>query len=102
VRRQEKARARWNSFYNRRKIFVEGDSGQIINKALRICRRKAAEIDVETKVGAGITTWIDMLQSWRSRAKHHPELPKAAGLLDLTRSEDALKNWNNVCAISIR
>ncbi len=101
VRRQEKARAEVERLgqANRRKIFVEGDSDKLIlEKALRVfATEKAAEIDVETKVGAGINYVIDMLQSWRSRAKHHRELPKAAGLLDLDpEAKDALKDWNAV------
>ncbi len=38
-----------------------------------------------------------MLSSWRSRAKHHPELPRAAGLLDLDPdAKKAAKDWNEV------
>lgn len=101
VRRQEQARAEVEQLAqaNRRKIFVEGDSDKlIIDKALRVfAPRRADEIDVETKVGAGINFVIDMLQSWRSRAKHHPELPKSAGLLDLDpEAKDALRDWNKV------
>lgn len=101
VRRQEQARAEVAQLAqaNRRKIFVEGDSDKlIIDKALRVfAPNRAADIDVETKVGAGINYVVDMLQSWRSRAKHHPELPKAAGLLDLDpEAKAALKSWNDV------
>lgn len=99
VRRQEQARAEVEQFAlaNRRKIFVEGDSDKlIIDKALRVfAPGRAEEIDVETKVGAGINYVIDMLKSWRSRAKHHRELPKAAGLLDLDpEARKAKADWN--------
>ncbi len=101
VRRQEKARAEVERLgtEKRRKIFVEGDSDKlIIEKALRVfAAERAAEIDVETKVGGGTNYVIDMLQSWRSRAKHHPELPKAAGLLDSdSEAKAASKKWNEV------
>ncbi|MCG7519491.1 ATP-dependent endonuclease [Ruegeria sp. Ofav3-42] len=101
VRRQEQARTEVERLAqaNRRKIFVEGESDKlIIDKALSVfAPERAADIDVETKVGAGINYVIDMLQSWRSRAKHHPELPNSAGLLDLDpEAKTALKNWNDV------
>lgn len=101
VRRQEKARAEVERLAdaNRRKIFVEGDTDKlIIDKALHVFSpNRVDEIDVETKVGAGINYVIDLLQSWRSRAKHHPELPRAAGLLDLdAEARRALKQWNSV------
>lgn len=58
VRRQEQARAEVELLAqaNRRKIFVEGDSdARIIKKALKVfAPDKADEIDIETKVGAGI------------------------------------------------
>ncbi len=103
VRRQEQARAEVERLAqaNRRKIFVEGDSdARIIQKALEVfAPDKADEIDIETKDGAGINYVIDMLQSWRSWAKHHPELPKAAGLLDLDpEAKKALQKWNDVPA----
>ncbi|MEX1660607.1 ATP-dependent endonuclease [Thioclava sp. 15-R06ZXC-3] len=101
VRRQEQAHAEVEQLgqANRRKIFVEGVSDRfIIGKALSVfAAERNAEIDIETKDGAGINYVIDMLQSWRSRAKHHPELPRAAGLLDLDpEAKTALKNWNDV------
>lgn len=100
VRRQEQARSEVEQLAqtNRRKIFVEGDSDKlIIDKALRVfALERSAEIDVETKEGAGINYVIDMLQSWRSRAKHHPELPKAVGLLDRdAEARKAKSDWNN-------
>lgn len=101
VRRKEQALAEVERLgqANRRKIFVEGESDKlIIDKALKVfAAERVDEIDVETKVGAGINYVIDMLQSWRSRAKHHPELPKAVGLLDLdAEAKAALQNWNSV------
>ena len=101
VRRREQARTEVERLaqVNRRKIFVEGDSDKlIIEKALNVfAPDRAVDIDVETKTGAGINYVIDMLQSWRAKAKHHPELPKAAGLLDLDEeAKSALKNWNGV------
>ncbi|RVU33951.1 DUF2813 domain-containing protein [Hwanghaeella grinnelliae] len=100
VRRQEQARAAVARLAqaNRRKIFVEGDSDKlIIDKALRVfAAERSAAIDVETKVGGGINYVIDMLQSWRSQAKHDPDLPKAAGLLDLDpEARVALRSWND-------
>lgn len=101
VRRQEQARADVEqlALANRRKIFVEGDSDKlIIDKALKVfAAERVAEIDVETKVGAGINYVIDMLHSWRWRAKHHPELPMAAGLLDGDpEAKTALQKWNDI------
>ncbi|RLJ59107.1 AAA15 family ATPase/GTPase [Litoreibacter meonggei] len=101
VRRKEQARIDVEQLAqaNRRKVFVEGDSDQLIlRKALAVfAPDRAGEIDVETKVGGGINYVVDMLQSWRSRAKHHPELPKAAGLLDLDpEAQAAITNWNGV------
>lgn len=101
VRRQEQARADVEKLTqaNRRKLFVEGDSDKlIIEKALKVfAPDRAAEIDVETKVGAGVNYVIDMLQSWRSRAKHDKDLPRAAGLLDADLDgKSALTSWNKV------
>ncbi|MDU8928314.1 AAA family ATPase [Alisedimentitalea sp. MJ-SS2] len=101
VRRQEKARAEVAELAqaNRRKLFVEGPSDKlIVDKALAVfAPDRVGEIDVETRNSAGINYVIDMLQSWRSRAKHHPELPKAAGLLDLDpEAKTAIKQWNDV------
>lgn len=101
VRRQEQARSEVEQLAraNRRKIFVEGASDKlIIEKALSaFAPHRAPEIDVETKDGAGINYVIDMLQSWRSWAKHHPDLPRSAGLLDLDpEAKKALNEWNKV------
>ncbi|SFS20050.1 ATP-dependent nuclease [Yoonia litorea] len=101
VRRQEQARAEVEQLAqaNRRKLFVEGPSDKlIVDKALAVfAPDRVGEIDVETRESAGINYVIDMLRSWRSRAKHHPELPRAAGLLDLDpEAKTASKLWNEV------
>jgi len=103
VRRQEKARAEVEQLAqaNRPKIFVEGASDKlIIEKALEVfAPDKADQIDIETKDmgGGGADYVIDMLQSWRSLAKHHPEMPRAAGLVDRDqKGEEACKEWNKV------
>lgn len=100
-RRQEQARAEIKviAHTNRRKLFVEGPSDKlIIEKALRIfAQNRVNDIDVETRESAGFNYVIDMLSSWRSRAKHHSELPRAAGLLDLDPdAKKAAKAWNEV------
>ena len=99
VRRQERARAEVEALAqaNRRKLFVEGQSDKlIIEKALRVFSAdRATEIDVETQNSAGFNYVIDMLLSWRSRAKHHDTQPRAAGLLDLDPDAGrAARTWN--------
>ncbi|OEE65880.1 hypothetical protein A1OO_08710 [Enterovibrio norvegicus FF-33] len=101
VRQREAARieAKALAEANRRKLFVEGPSDKlIIEKAISVfIPNRSQDIDIETKESAGINYVIDMLQSWRSQAKHHPNLPRAAGLLDL--DADAIKAsnaWNEV------
>lgn len=102
VRRQEQARQEVEDLAkaNRRKLFVEGPSDRLImKKAFEVFAPEyASEIDVETKTGgAGHNYVIDMLASWRSKAKHHQELPKAAGLLDLDpEARKAVNDWNRV------
>ncbi|UGB44270.1 ATP-binding protein [Frateuria edaphi] len=101
VRRQEKAKASVERLAaaRRRKIFVEGPSDKIlIEKALQVFAPDyAAQVDVETRESAGINYVIDMLRSWRSKAKHDPEIPKAAGLLDLDEdARVAATEWNKV------
>ncbi|WP_163392677.1 ATP-dependent nuclease [Enterovibrio norvegicus] len=84
---------------NRRKLFVEGPSDKnIIEKAISVfIPHRSKDIDVETKDSAGINYVIDMLQSWRNQAKHHPELMRAAGLLDLDpEAIKAAKAWNGI------
>ena len=100
-RRQNQAKAKVEEFAaaNRRKLFVEGPSDKdIITKALQVfAPDHADEIDVETQNegGGGFTYVVDMLSSWRHKAKHHPELPKAAGLVDGDRdAQKAATEWN--------
>lgn len=79
------------------KVFVEGESDQIIfKKALEVFYPQFAQnISFVTKNdGAGHTYVIDMLNCWRSQHKHHQEKPKAAGIVDGDARED-LKKWNN-------
>ena len=101
VRRQEKARLEVERLAEAKhsKLFVEGPSDQlIIEKALKVfAPNRMGEIDVVTQNSGGINYVIDMLQSWRSRAKHYPELPKAAGLLDFDpEAKSACTKWNQV------
>ena len=100
VRHQAEARAaaRELARANRRKLFVEGPSDkEIIKKALRVFSpERAAEIDVETQVSGGINYVMDMLSAWRGRAKHDPEVPPAAGLVDRDKEgTKAANDWNN-------
>lgn len=99
IRQQEEARTEVARMAeaSRRKIFVEGQTDKIIlEKALTVFSGEYAhEIDVETKDGAGINYVIDMLGSWRYRAKHDQDLPRAAGLLDADpEAKKARNNWN--------
>lgn len=101
VRQQERARTEVEALVkaNRRKLFVEGPSDKLIlDKALAVfAPNRVAEIDVTTRDSAGINYVIDMLLSWRSQAKHHPELPRAAGLLDHDpEAAAAINEWNRV------
>ena len=101
VRRQEQARiaAKELAQANRRKLFVEGPSDKmVIEKALRaFAPNTAHEIDVETQNSGGFNYVVDMLLAWRSTAKHNPDLPRAAGLVD--QDEDARRaanEWNRL------
>ncbi|WP_237062475.1 ATP-dependent nuclease [Microbulbifer zhoushanensis] len=101
VRRKELAKAEVEAMAraNRRKLFVEGPSDKLIlEKALSVFAPvHSKEIDVETRDSGGHLYVIDMLLSWRSRAKHHPELPRAAGLLDLdAEAKRAADEWNKI------
>ena len=101
VRQQEEARvaARELAQANRRKLFVEGPSDkEIIEKALRVfAPDRVNEIDVETKNSAGVNYVVDMLLAWRSTAKHNPDLPRAAGLLDQDdEAKKAAREWNKL------
>ncbi|CAN5379236.1 AAA family ATPase [soil metagenome] len=67
------------------RIFVEGETDRIIlSRALQIYFPQAvAQVRFETKRdGAGHSYVIDMLSGWRSQHKHHPERPKAVGIID--------------------
>lgn len=81
---------------DRPKIFVEGDSDKIfLQKCTNVFFPELANrVDFETKSsGGGHSFVIDMLNGWRSHHKHHPERPKAAGIVDAD-AEDAKREWN--------
>ena len=84
----------------RRKLFVEGSTDQLVlRKAINVFAPDYRdEIDIETKnSGGGHGYVIDMLKGWRSVAKHRPDMPRAAGLVD--QDKDALlsmNSWNKV------
>ena len=101
IREQEEARlaAKDLARTNRRKLFVEGPSDKmIIEKALGVfAPDKAGEIDVESQDSAGVNYVVDMLSAWRSIAKHNPELPRAAGLVDRDDEGNmAARKWNEM------
>jgi hypothetical protein len=56
----------------------------VLSRTLELFFPKAVGlVRFETKrAGAGHTYVIDMLMGWRSQHKHHPEGPKAAGIVD--------------------
>ena len=87
VRQQEaaKAAAARMAEENCPRIFVEGESDhRIFARALELFFPAAVEqVRLETKrEGAGHAYVIDMLIGWRSQHKHHPERPKAVGIVD--------------------
>lgn len=87
VRTQEKARveAKRLAEENCPRIFVEGESDRIVlSRALGLFFPQAVDqVRFETKrEGAGHNYVIDMLVGWRSQHKHHPERPKAVGIVD--------------------
>jgi len=98
IRREEKANAEAERLANNKRcrLFVEGPSDQeIMKKAISVfAPDDAGNIDIETKDnGGGVNYVVDMMKAWRHQAKHHPELPRAAGLLD--QDEKAKKEkWN--------
>ena len=58
---------------------------------------RADEIDVETKDSAGINYVVDMLLAWRNTAKHNPNLPRVAGLVDQDEeAKKAASEWNKI------
>jgi energy-coupling factor transporter ATP-binding protein EcfA2 len=92
VRAQEEARveAKRLAEENCPRIFVEGESDRLVlSRALELFFPEAAgRVRFETKRdGAGHNYVIDMLNGWRSQHKHHPERPKAAGIVDGDASE---------------
>jgi len=104
VRQQEEAKAIAAQLaeVNCPRIFVEGESDRIVlARALELFFPNAVErVRFETKRdGAGHTYVIDMLVGWRSQHKHHPERPKAVGILDGDASQakdDFNKQSDNV------
>lgn len=67
------------------RIFVEGESDKIVlERALQLFFPHAVDaVRFETKRdGAGHSYVIDMLLGWRAHHKHHPERPKAIGIVD--------------------
>jgi hypothetical protein len=87
VRAQEEARveAKRLAEENCPRIFVEGESDRLVlARALALFFPQAiGQVRFETKrEGAGHNYVIDMLVGWRSQHKHHPERPKAVGIVD--------------------
>jgi hypothetical protein len=73
------------------RIFVEGESDRLVlERALALfCPAAVGHVRFETKrEGAGHTYVIDMLIGWRSQHKHHPERPKAVGIVDGDASKE--------------
>lgn len=87
VRQQEEAKAIAAQLAqeNCPRIFVEGESDKLIlARALELFFPTTVnQVRFETKrEGAGHSYVIDMLVGWRSQHKHHPERPKAVGIVD--------------------
>lgn len=87
VRQQElaKATAVRLAEENCARIFVEGESDRLIlARALELFFPAAQNrVRFETKrEGAGHRYVVDMLVGWRSQHKHHPDRPKAVGIVD--------------------
>lgn len=87
VRQQEAANAAAAQLAqeNCPRIFVEGESDRLIlARALELFFPLAINlVRFETKRdGAGHSYVIDMLVGWRSQHKHHPDRPKAVGIVD--------------------
>jgi len=67
------------------RIFIEGESDRIVlARALQLFFPDLVDaVRFETKHdGAGHHYVIDMLMGWRSQHKHHPDRPKAVGIVD--------------------
>ncbi|WP_338610613.1 AAA family ATPase [Pelagibacterium nitratireducens] len=78
------------------RIFVEGESDRLVlERALQLLFPAAVDkVRFATKRdGAGHSYVIDMLLGWRSQHKHHPERPKAVGIVD-GDAADAKKAFN--------
>lgn len=87
VRQQEEAKATALRMAeeNCPRIFVEGESDKVVlSRGLELFFPAAVgQVRFETKRnGAGHGYVIDMLNGWRSQHKHHPDRPKAAGIVD--------------------
>jgi len=98
VRQQEEAKAVAAQLAqeNCPRIFVEGESDRLVlARALQLFFPAAVDqVRFETKRdGAGHTYVIDMLIGWRSQHKHHPERPKAVGIVDGDAGQEKL-NFN--------
>lgn len=95
VRQQEEAKAVAAQLAqeNCPRIFVEGESDRLVlARALQLFFPAAVDqVRFETKRdGAGHTYVIDMLIGWRSQHKHHPERPKAVGIVDGDAGQEKL------------
>ena len=98
VRQQEAAKAEATRLAqeNCASIFVEGESDRIIlMRALGIFFPQAVGLVrfATKREGAGHTYVIDMLSAWRWQHKHHPERPKAVGIVDGDAAQ-ARKDFN--------
>ena len=85
---------------NRPCIFVEGESDMLVlSKALELFFPAAVgRVQFVTKrEGGGHNYVIDLLVGWRSQHKHHPDRPKAAGIVD-SDADEARKAFNNAPA----
>ena len=87
VRAQENARAEAERLAeeNCARIFVEGESDRLVlDRALALFFPQInGQVRFETKRdGGGHGYVIDMLIGWRAQHKHHPDRPKAVGIVD--------------------
>lgn len=70
---------------NKCKVFVEGESDRLVlQRAIDVFAREfSSRIEIETKaIGAGVNYVADMLIAWSCVSKHHPDTPKAIGIVD--------------------
>lgn len=87
VRQQEAAKAAAARMAEERcaRVFVEGESDRLVlERSMGLFFPAAVgHVRFETKRdGAGHTYVMDMLIGWRSQHKHHPDGPKAVGIVD--------------------